>query len=125
VNNRVAAIAIGAVLTGLLVGVVIAGSGGDGDGGSTNVEPPELTVPGGSDFTGSDRSTRRQDEGTTNDSSSTDSGGAATPAPDSSQDSGGAAPAQPQDTQQNDAPPPSGSPAQRFEQFCEDNPGAC
>ena len=28
-------------------------------------------------------------------------------------------------TQQNDTPPPSGSPAERFEQFCQENPGAC
>lgn len=29
------------------------------------------------------------------------------------------------DSPRNDKPPPSGSPAERFEQYCEENPGAC
>jgi len=29
------------------------------------------------------------------------------------------------DSAENDVPPPSGSPQERFEQFCEQNPGAC
>jgi hypothetical protein len=123
-RNRIAVIAIGAVLTGLLVGVVLAGSGGDGDSTGTDVQPPELTVPVGSGSGGDTTTRERRDRGTT-----TDSGGAtgtdqSTPAP-SGEDTGGAAPAQPEDTQQNDTAPPSGSPAQRFEQFCEQNPGAC
>ena len=36
-----------------------------------------------------------------------------------------AQPTTPSDTPQNDTPPPADSPAQRFEQFCNDNPGAC
>ena len=43
------------------------------------------------------------------------SGGAAAP------ETGGATP----DTEQNDQPPPADSPASEFEQFCQDNPGAC
>jgi hypothetical protein len=121
-------IALGAVLTGLLVGVVIAGTGGDGGSKSTDSAPPDLTVPGGSAGTPTDTKTtkKRSETGTTGDSGSagTDqSGGAA--APPSAPDTGGAAPAQPQDTPQNDTQPPSGSPAQRFEQFCEQNPSAC
>ena len=42
---------------------------------------------------------------------------------------GGGAPApEPEpapDTPENDAPPPADSPAERFEEFCDDNPGAC
>jgi len=34
-------------------------------------------------------------------------------------------PTTPADTPENDAPPPSDSPAERFEQYCNDNPGAC
>ena len=34
-------------------------------------------------------------------------------------------PAPPADSPQNDTPPPTDSPAERFEQFCNDNPGAC
>jgi hypothetical protein len=30
-----------------------------------------------------------------------------------------------QDTEENDTPPPAGGPQEQFEQFCEDNPGAC
>ena len=54
------------------------------------------------------------------------SGGAGTPTqttPAQPNSGGGAAP--PQDTETNDTPPPSGSPAERFEKFCEENPGAC
>ena len=35
------------------------------------------------------------------------------------------APAPRPDSPQNDRPPPEDSPAQRFEEFCEQNPGAC
>ena len=31
----------------------------------------------------------------------------------------------PPDTPENDTPPPPDSPAERFEEFCNDNPGAC
>ena len=34
-------------------------------------------------------------------------------------------PQSPADTPENDAPPPQGSPAERFEQYCNENPGAC
>jgi len=34
-------------------------------------------------------------------------------------------PQAPSDTPDNDAPPPQGSPAERFEQYCNENPGAC
>jgi hypothetical protein len=125
-NRKVAVIAVGAVLTGLIVGVVLASSDGD-DSDKTDVQAPELTIPGGSGTT--DRTPGRdRDRGTSGEtgspSSSTPStGGAQAP---SDQSSGGAeAPAAPQDTQQNDVPPPRGSPAQRFEQFCQQNPGAC
>lgn len=32
---------------------------------------------------------------------------------------------EPADTPENDAPPPQGSPAERFEEWCNENPGAC
>jgi hypothetical protein len=34
-------------------------------------------------------------------------------------------PETPTDTPDNDAPPPEDSPAERFEEFCNENPGAC
>ena len=45
--RRVALIAVAAVLTGVLAGVVLAG-GGDDNSSNDTVKPPELTVPGGS-----------------------------------------------------------------------------
>jgi hypothetical protein len=43
--------------------------------------------------------------------------------------SGGGAPAPeaepPQDSPENDTAPPADSPAERFEEFCNENPGAC
>jgi hypothetical protein len=127
-SNKVVAIAIGAVLTGLIVGVVLASSGGD-DSKNTDVSAPELTVPGGSGTTGSSRSERKGSTGTSEEPGTPSSGDQASggaQAPPSNDSSGGAqAPSTPQDTQQNDVPPPSGSPAQRFEKFCDQNPGAC
>jgi hypothetical protein len=130
-NNKVVAIAIGAVLTGLIVGVVIASSGG-GDSKTTDVSAPELTVPGNSGTTGrrpekkgTTGTTGRSGPATGTGSGGEGTGGAQAPQP-SNQNSGGAqAPAAPKDTQQNDVPPPQGSPAQKFEKFCQQNPGAC
>jgi hypothetical protein len=129
-NNKVAAIAVGAVLAGLIVGVVLASSGGGGDSKTTDVGAPELTVPGGSGTTDR-RSEKKGTTGTSGESgpAGSGSGGESTggaEAPPSNQNSGGAqAPAAPKDTPQNDVPPPRGSPAQRFEKFCQQNPGAC
>jgi hypothetical protein len=49
------------------------------------------------------------------------------PAPPPSTDGGTPAPAPepPPDTPENDTPPPADSPAERFEDFCNENPGAC
>jgi hypothetical protein len=43
-------------------------------------------------------------------------GGTPAPAP---------APEPPADSPENDTPPPTNSPAERFEEFCNENPGAC
>ncbi len=48
--------------------------------------------------------------------------------PDNSGGESGGTPSQgspQQDSPQNDTPPPRGSPEERFENFCEENPGAC
>ena len=34
-------------------------------------------------------------------------------------------PEAPADTPENDAPPPDDTPAERFEEYCNENPGAC
>jgi hypothetical protein len=46
-----------------------------------------------------------------------DDGGAPAPEP--------VEPELPADTPENDVPPPENSPAERFEEFCDENPGAC
>lgn len=112
-------IAIAAVVTGLVVGVVIADSG---NSGSATPSIPELKPPPGSiqsDSGTTDQTTTSTDTTTTT-TPSTTSTQTTTP----TQTTGGAQSPQ-SDTQQNDQPPPKGSPAGRFEQFCKDNPGAC
>jgi hypothetical protein len=111
-------IAVAAVVTGLIVGVVLAG--GDGDSSNREVTVPELTVPGSAGTTDG-KTEKRRDQGTTGDSGGS-GGGTVEQSPESP--SGGAQPPT-EDTPQNDTPPPTGSPAERFERFCEQNPGAC
>jgi hypothetical protein len=115
--RRVAVIVVAAVATGLIVGVVLAGS----DSGSSDgkVTTPQLTVPG--DSATETQTTPRDEQGATGD---TGSGGSKPDQGPPDNPSGGAQ-APPEDSPQNDTPPPKGSPAERFEQFCQDNPGAC
>jgi hypothetical protein len=114
--NRFALVAIAAVAVGLLLGVVVASGG---DSGSATPSVPELKPPPGS---------IKADSGTTDqktDTTTTDTAPAQTQTQTTpSAPSGGTAAPQ-NDTPQNDVAPPSGSPADRFEQFCKDNPGAC
>jgi hypothetical protein len=126
--RKIALFVIAAAVTGLVAGVMIAGCGGGGnDSSSQDVTVPELKPPPGnlSGATG--------DEGTTGATGTSDST-TTTTTPDSTggaEATTGAAGAQsgganaPEDTKQKDTPPPKGSPAERFEQFCNDNPGAC
>jgi len=122
--RRLVVLGIAEVVTGLVVGVVVASSGDDGGGNSSSTgSVPELApLPGSSDL-GSGTRSERTDTGKT---TTGDSGG--TPAPTTPPAGGGGSggtPAPPQDSPQNDTPPPSGSPAEKFEQFCQENPGAC
>jgi hypothetical protein len=116
--RRFGLIAIAAVATGLIVGLVIANSG---DSGTATPSVPELKPPPG----------RISDSGSTGATGSTgttgSSGGSTTPTQTQTtpSPSSGGTQAPPNDTQQNDTAPPKGSPASRFEQFCKDNPGAC
>jgi hypothetical protein len=114
------AVAVAAVLTGVLVAKAVTGS--DDGSSSSEVTVPELRPPSGSVQTKPDKGTTA-DQGATGESTpdNSSSGGAQAPVPD--QSSGGTQ--APEDTKQKDVPPPRGSPAERFEQFCADNPGAC
>jgi hypothetical protein len=119
--RKLAVILVAAVVTGLVAGIVIAGSD---DGSSEQVPVPELRAPGDSSGTGSGDGSRG-DEG----ASGSTGGSAPNQAPGAGQEgsgegaTGGAQP--PPDTEQNDVPPPAGSPAEQAERFCEQNPGAC
>ena len=113
--RRFGIIALAAVLTGLVLGIVVASSG---DSGSATPSVPELKPPPGK-IEGESGTT---DEKTTSTDTTTSAPVQTQTAP--SEPSGGAQ-TPPNDTEQNDVPPPQGSPADRFEQFCKDNPGAC
>lgn len=109
-------LAIAAIATGLLVGVVIASSGGDDKPAPQAV--PDLRPPGGSVGT--------KDKTSTTDTTTTDTTQTETqPSTQTQTQPSGGTQAPPADTQGNDTPPPANSPAQRFEDFCAQNPGAC
>jgi hypothetical protein len=104
--------------------VVLAGCGGDEEGSAeTTPALPNLTVPGG-ETPETDAPPQTQPEPTPDFQTETLPPVETTPAP---QGGGTPAPetAPPADTPENDAPPPEDSPAERFEEFCDENPGAC
>jgi hypothetical protein len=114
--RRFGLIAIAAVVTGLVVGIAIASSG---DSGSATPSVPELKPPPGSIKSDSGTTDQKTTSTETTTTAPTQTNTQTTPAP-----SGGTAAPQ-NDTPQNDTAPPQGSPADKFEQFCKDNPGAC
>jgi hypothetical protein len=117
--RRFGLIALAAVVTGLVVGIVVASPG---DSGSATPSIPELKPPPGS-IKGDSGTT---DQNTTStDTTTTTTTPAQTPTQTSPSAPTGGAQTPQNDTQQNDQAPPQGSPADRFEQFCKDNPGAC
>jgi hypothetical protein len=126
--RRVALISIAAVLTGLVVGQVLTGCGSD-DSSTQQVTTPELTVPSESRGTTGTTGSGTTDGGTTGDTGSGTGTGTGTggspPAQQAPSAPSGGAQAAPQDTPQNDTPPAAGSPASRYERFCDQNPGAC
>lgn len=110
-----------------LLALVAAGCGGDDESAETVPPAPELSLPGEETPTLEDL----PDSTSTDSTTGTDAapGGGTTPPPATPQEPtqqppSGGAPA-PGDTPENDTPPPPGSPAERFEQFCQENPGAC
>jgi hypothetical protein len=120
--RRFGLIALAAIVTGLVVGIVIASPG---DSGSATPSIPELKPPPGSIT--SEGGTTDQSTSTTDTTTTTTTGTSTSTTPAQttpSAPSGGAQTPQ-NDTQQNDQAPPKGSPADKFEQFCKDNPGAC
>ena len=102
-------------LLALAVAPLAAGCGSDEEASQKPPAAPKLTVP---------RET--ETEPAPADTGTTSSEPAPAPAP-RTETSGGSAPprTQTEDTPQNDTPPPKGSPADKFEKFCDENPGAC
>jgi len=101
-----------------------AGCGGDDESAQTTPELPRLTTPQTETEPPPPPETETAaplDPGTETlppdgDGDSSDDGGTPAPAPEAEP---------PADTPENDTPPPADSPAERFEKFCEENPGAC
>jgi hypothetical protein len=101
----------------LLAGTMLLGCGGDDEPAADTAPVPELDIP----QTDETEPPPTETETETTAPEPTDT----TPAPED--DGGTTAPEQeaPTDTPDNDAPPPEDSPAERFEEFCNENPGAC
>jgi len=95
----------------------IAGCGGDDDDTATTIPTVPLSVPGGDTSTLGDETDTTVD--TTPDTATPVPAPAPTPAPTPTP-----TPVTP-DSPDNDTPPPAGSEAEQFEDFCSENPGAC
>jgi hypothetical protein len=96
---------------------MIAGCGGDDEPStSTARELPELTIPTTSATTPTAVEEKPPETTPTTVDPATET------LPEEGPDT---TPRPPADTPENDAPPPEGSPAERFEQYCNENPGAC
>jgi hypothetical protein len=113
-----------------LIAPALAACGGGGDDtSSTELQKPPLVPTGSTDSTESTESTDTTGTGATDTAPSTgpldqpNPGNGGVPAPDQNQPP--ADQPAPQDSPSNDTPPEPGSPADRFEQFCAQNPGAC
>lgn len=96
----------------------VAGCGGDDDEDATTTLPTvPLSVPGGESTLGDDTTDTTVD--TVPDTATPAPTPTPAPAPTPTP-----TPVTP-DSPDNDTPPPAGSEAEQFENFCEENPGAC
>jgi hypothetical protein len=131
-----------AFLTTGLLALVAAGCGGDDSAAPEVPGPPaDVVIPESADAPTSaaedqgEETTDDTGDATTDDTTTDDTGGTTTPeetAPPSdtgavpeTSEGGTAAPEAETDGPSNDTPPPEGSNAEQFEDFCAQNPGAC
>jgi hypothetical protein len=124
-----------AIIAAGVLALAAAGCGSDDSlapevpGPPADVVLPQATVAPTSDDENSDSADQDSstDEGTTDDTTTPDDTGATgdtgTTTPDTS--GGTTAPEAEADSPTNDTPPPADSEAQQFEDFCDQNPGAC
>ena len=124
-----------AIIAAGLLALAAAGCGSDDSlapevpGPPADVVLPQATVAPTSDDENADSADQDSstDEGTTDDTTTPDDSGATgdtgTTTPDTS--GGTTAPEAEPDSPTNDTPPPTDSEAQQFEDFCDQNPGAC
>jgi hypothetical protein len=99
----------------LLLVAALAGCGGDDEpSGETTRELPDLSLPR-TETTPTDTTPEPQTTTTVDPATETLPEEGPEPAPE----------APPADTPENDAPPPEDTPAERFEKWCDENPGAC
>ena len=113
------------IVVSLLCVLALAAPGCGGDDEPPPKPAPELTLPESQPKT-TDTTDTTDTTGTTTDTTPPQTGTGTTP--DASGGESGGTPSQgspQQDSPQNDTPPPRGSPEERFENFCEANPGAC
>ncbi len=131
-----------AFLTTGLLALVAAGCGGDDSPAPEVPGPPaDVVIPESADAPTSaaeqqgDENTNDTGDATTDEGTTDDSGAATAPeetapstdtgtVPETSE-GGTAAPEAETDGPSNDTPPPEGSNAEQFEDFCAQNPGAC
>jgi hypothetical protein len=101
------------VVVPLLVAAALAGCGGDDESSAEKPrELPNLSIP--------TTTTPTVTEETTTTPTTVD------PATETLPEEGPVTtPETPADTPENDSPPPEDTPAERFEQYCNENPGAC
>jgi hypothetical protein len=100
----------------LVLGIALAGCGGDDSGETTTAPPP--SIPAITSPLPAPTTTAPATTTTPTGSTTTGKGNGGTGAP------GRANPNEP-DSATNDVPPPAGSPQERFEKQCEQNPASC
>jgi hypothetical protein len=102
----------------LLAAGAASGCGGDDEPAASQPTVPDLTVPQTDEAEPVEPETETVAPAPTapEPEPAPPSTGGGTPAP---------APEPPADSPENDTPPPSDTPAERFEDFCNENPGAC
>lgn len=103
--------------------LALAGAAGLSACGDDEPEPAATTTePAATTTTAEPAESEDPYQGAEDDGGASGGGSGGVPAPPTGS---GSAPSGAEDSPEHDVPPEPGSPAQRFEQFCEENPKAC